>query len=297
MLPPTGEHFRISRGGYAADITQGGAALRSVTYEGRELVSGFGPGEIPARCRGQHLMPWPNRIRDGRYSWQGQSQQLAISEPKLDNAIHGLVRWQPWLCVQHTSDTVVMAARLLAQTGYPWSLDLSITFTVSDNGLRVTQSAHNIGSGTAPYAHGSHPYLALPSGKADDWTLTVPASTRITSDERSLPVAAEAVAGTAYDFRAGKRIGDLKVDHCFTDIAFEDGRATASLSDGADTVSLWWDDLHPWVMVFTDDGAGPARRGVAIEPMTAPVDAFNSGEGVIALSPGESFSSSWGLCR
>ena len=296
-MNPTGESYRISSGDYSAVVTQGGAALRSLTYAGRELTSGFAEDEIPDKCRGQHLMPWPNRIRDGRYTWHGEEHELALTEPKLGNAIHGLIRWQPWLCVEHTSDRLVMAARILAQSGYPWSLDLLVTYVVSENGLRVTQAAHNIGSGVAPYAQGSHPYLALPQGKVDDWTLTVPASTRVTSDERNLPTGTESVDGTVFDFRQGRQIGTLKVDHCFTDLAFHDGRSSATLTDGTESVSLWWDAKQPWLMVFTDDGHEPMRRGVAIEPMTAPVDAFNSGQGVIELAPGERFESAWGICR
>ena len=297
MLPPTGDQYELRAGGYAAVVTQGGAALRALTYEGRELVHGFGPDEMPHRCRGQLLAPWPNRIRDGRYRYDGAEHQLAITEVPLDNAIHGLVRWAPWMVTGQTESAVTLGCRVLAQTGYPWSIELATTYSLGSDGLTVTQSVTNQSSSVAPYASGAHPFLTLPSGRVDGWTLRAPAATRLPSDERMLPTGdREAVAGTAYDFREGRVVGDVKLDDCFTDlIRDESGIATVRLSEGSHAVELWLDDTQPWLMLFSDDGEGPSRQGLAVEPMTAPVDAFNSGDGVRHLEPGETFTATWGI--
>jgi len=137
----------------------------------------------------------------------------------------------------------------------------------------------------------------VPSGRVDGWTLRAPAATRLPSDDRMLPTGdREAVAGTAYDFREGRVVGDMKLDDCFTDLARdESGIAIVRLSEGSDAVELWLDDTQPWLMLFSDDGEGPSRQGLAVEPMTAPVDAFNSGDGVRHLEPGETFTATWGI--
>ena len=296
MTPPTGEQYEITHGAYRAVVTQSGAALRLLTHDGVDLVLGFPEDEIPHRCRGQMLMPWPNRIRDGRYTWNGVEEQLALTEPARDNAIHGLVRWATFAPVERTASSITLGHRLMAQNGYPGILDVSVTFALDDGGLTITQAATNIGSTSAPYASGSHPYLTLPSGRVDDWTLQAPAATLCLSDERLLPTGTRPVEDTEYDFRAGRRLGSLQLDHCFADLARDaDGIATVRLSDDDSAVELWLDETQPWLMVFSDDGDGPSREGVAVEPMTVPVDAFNTGEGVVELAPGASFSARWGI--
>ena len=77
-------------------VTESGATLRALEHEDRALVDGFGEDEMPRGGRGQLLMPWPNRIRDGRYPYDGRELQLGLSEPARGNASHGLVRWAAW---------------------------------------------------------------------------------------------------------------------------------------------------------------------------------------------------------
>src|SRR3954466_8050800 len=93
MLAPSGDQFEITGAGYRAVVTESGAALRLLEHEGRPLIDGFGPEEMSAGGRGQLLVPWPNRVRDGAYSFAGRDLQLGLTEPALGNASHGLVRW------------------------------------------------------------------------------------------------------------------------------------------------------------------------------------------------------------
>ncbi len=70
-------------------------------------------------------MPWPNRIRDGVYTFGGVRQQLALSEPDKDNAIHGLVRWSPFVVSERTPSRIEQRLRLHPQTGWSGILDLT----------------------------------------------------------------------------------------------------------------------------------------------------------------------------
>jgi aldose 1-epimerase len=298
-MSPSGTQFEIAYGAYRAVVTESGAALRTLTHDGRDLVDGFGADEMSPGCRGQLLMPWPNRIRDGRYTWDGTEQQLPLTEPSKSNASHGLVRWAAWTAAAHSSSEVSLTYRLMAQSGYPWTLDLSVTYALGDDGLHVTQSAVNRSASAAPYAQGAHPYLVVP-GEMDTWDLLLPAATRSLSDGRQLPVRSEDVAGTGADFRAARPLGDVALDHAFTDLVRDpSGLATTTLRDPATGhgVELWVDETQPWLMVYTaDDRPAPLyRRSVAVEPMTAQADAFRSGEHVVRLEPGASFSSTWGI--
>jgi len=299
VLPPSGQQFVITSGDYEAVVTESGGALRALSHAGRPLIDGFGEGASSSGGRGQLLMPWPNRIRDGRYSFDGAAQQLALSEPSRRNASHGLVRWAAWSLVAHRPDHVTLSYRLMSQTGYPWTLDLEVGYALGPDGLTVTQSATNRSGTPAPYASGAHPYLQAGAGPVDGWTVELPASVRIVTDgERLLPLDTEGVEGTAYDLRAPRPLGDLALNHAFGRLARDEhGRATARLRAPEGTgVELWVDEHHDWLMAYTaDDVPATARRSLAVEPMTAPIDAFNSGVDLVRLEPGQRFSASWGV--
>ncbi len=303
MLPPTGDQFEIEAAGYRAVVTEGGASLRVLTHGGRALIDGFDEDQRPTGARGQVLMPWPNRVRDGRYRFGGREHQLALSEPARGNASHGLARWAAWTLEEHTAHSVALTYRLLAQPGYPWTLDLRVVYDLSADGLTVTQTATNQSGEAAPYASGAHPYLVVGPGPVDSLELTLPAATRLLVDDRLLPVGAEDVEGTPYDFRVARPLRDLPLDHAFTALARDvDGAATVVLRDPASGLgtALWVDRAHGWLQVYTaDDVPATARRSVAVEPMTAPPDALRSGEDLVVLGPAgapdDEFSAAWGM--
>lgn len=292
MLPPSGQQYVISAEGYAATVTESGGALRLLGHRGRQLVDGFGEDVMSSGGRGQLLMPWPNRIRDGRYEYGGQRLQLGLTEPARHNASHGLARWAAWTPVDQRADRVTLGYRVMSQTGYPWTLDLRVTYALGADGLTVTQSAINRSAAPAPYAAGAHPYLSGGTGPIDSWSLTLPASTRLlTDDERLLPTGTEDVTGTPYDFRSPRPIGDVTFNHAFTDLDRVDGVATTVVGD----VELWVDDTIGWLMVYSADDTAWARTSLAVEPMTAPVDAFNSGTDLVDLEPGATHTCTWGI--
>lgn len=308
VVNPSGEQFEISADGYRAVVTEGGAALRLLQYQGRDLIDGFAEEGKPSGGRGQVLIPWPNRIRDGAYRFADEDQQLALSEPARRNASHGLVRWAAWSVQEHTAHSVSLTYRLMAQTGYPWALDLEIGYDLSADGLTLTHSATNLAAQAAPYAAGMHPYLQVGpavTSRVDELELLLPAATRcLVDDERKLPTGEEPVDGTDYDFRVPRPIRDLVIDHAFTDLTRDArGRAVVEVRDPQDGsgVGLWVDRSHRWVQVFTADvpAGDRARSSLAVEPLTAPADAFNSGRDLVTLGaagqPDDSFSASWGL--
>ena len=303
MVAPSGEQFEISADGYRAVVTECGASLRVLEYDGRALVQGWAEEDQSASGRGQLLAPWPNRIRDGRYSFDGRDLQLALSEPARANASHGLVRWSAWTREELTAHSVSLTYRLMSQPGYPWTLDLHVLHDLSADGLTVTVTATNLTGSRAPYALGAHPYLTAGSGRVDDWELTLPAATRLLVDDRMIPTGREDVRDGDLDFRIARPIRWAKLDTAFTDLTRgSDGRVEVALRDPrADHgVALWMDERHTWTQVFSgDELPARAREALAVEPMTAPPNAFASGEDVLVLeaagSDGDEVSASWGI--
>ena len=278
-----------------------GGGLRTYAFRGRDVLSGYPPDAPCSAGRGQLLMPWPNRIRDGRYSFAGSEHQLALTEPDRGNAVHGLVRWTIWSVLEQSEDTVTLGCRLRPQPGWEWSLDLSVTYAMTASGLTVTPGARNVGAGAAPFGFGAHPYLSVGEARVDEVMLGIPAASMLELDARLLPTGLATVDGTSHDFREPRVLGGLGLDTAFTDIAAADGRwqVTITHPHTGRTVTLWADaTAYPWLQVFTGDSLPLANRrtsGIAVEPMTCPPDAFNSGDDLLVLQPGQAFAAPWGI--
>ncbi len=301
--PISGTHYGLTAGDYHATIASVGASLRTLEHKGRPLVVPFDADEVRPAYRGATLAPWPNRVVDGRYSFAGTEQQLPLTEPARGHALHGLASWLDFGAVDRSGSSVTMAATIEAQAGYPHRIDIAVVFDLDEDGLHTTITATNTGRDAAPWGTGPHPYLVAGSGHVDDWTLTLPADTVLTvTDDRLIPVANADVAseaGGVFDFRAPRAIGDTFIDHAFTGLARDaSGVATVTIlsQDGTGT-EMSWDAACPWVQVHTADnpGSDAHRAGLAVEPMTCPPDAFNSGVDLIVLDPGESATAGWDI--
>jgi aldose 1-epimerase len=299
-LPATGEQFVLRAGAAEVAVVEVGGGLRTYRVGDRDVLDGYPLDEMAGNARGHVLAPWPNRLGDGRYVWDGEQHVTPVTEPARGTAIHGLVQYVAWRPLARTADAVVLEHLLHPRPGYPFALRLRIGYELSPDGLRVTTTATNVGARALPYGEGHHPYLAPgPGRRLDDCTLSAPAATRVVADDRGLPTGTEPVAGTPYDLRGGSVVGDRVVDSCFTDLERDaDGLARVRLTDpDGHGAELWQDEGYPYLQLFTGDRV-PApryRRGLAVEPMTCPPDAFRTGEAVRRLEPQESTTASWGL--
>ncbi|MEW1954667.1 aldose 1-epimerase family protein [Terrabacter sp. NPDC080008] len=294
---PTGEQWTIGHGGFEATVVEVGGGLRTLSRDGVDVVAGYAAEEPCASGRGQQLMPWPNRLRDGRYAFGGTEHQLPITEVPRGNASHGLVRWALWELVELEDDRVTVGYRLHPQPGWDHFLDLRTTYLLDDSGLVVTAAARNVGPTAAPFGYGAHPYLAIGDTQLPDVELHVPAATWVEVDDRLLPAATHPVDGQPCDFREPHRVGEVTLDTAYTDVLRDDDgmwRVTVAAADRGAT--LWADASFPWLQVFTaiaEDRKGEV--GIAVEPMSCPADAFNSGRDLVVLEPGEEWTGTWGI--
>ena len=294
---PTGEQYEINSGNHRAVVTEVGATLRRFSVDERDVVHGFDVTETIKGGRGQNLIPWPNRIRDGRYTFNGVTQQLALTEPARHNASHGLARYVPWVLVEQQADTVVNRVRIHPQPGWSGTLDATITHRVSADGLTVTVEATNLSDEELPFGYGAHPYLTVGESSVDELALTVPAASYLEVDDRLLPARLSAVDGTVYDLRRSTVLGSANLDTAMTDLTRDsDGRWRIRLTLGDRYAELWGDETFAWTQVFT---GGPNRdAGVAVEPMTCGPNAFNAGpthDDLRVLAPQETFVGQWGI--
>ena len=295
---PSGRQYRIGHGDQQLTVAEVGAAVREYRVGDREVFQSYAQDEFSQAFHGAVLLPWPNRIRDGRYRFDGVDYQLALTEPQRGAALHGLSPWRSWSVAAHEPDRVLLRLRLLPSPGYPFHLESEVEYALGAQGLRVTATSTNSGPAPLPYGIGFHPYLSGGGALLDECIVRVDAERRIVTDDRLLPIGSEPVAGTAFDFRRPQPLGALHVDDAFAGLCRDaQGRAWVSLtgSDGR-TASVWSDTSCSFWQVYTGDDLPPHlwRRGMAAEPMTAAPDAFNSGDGLTVLGPGDSATATWG---
>lgn len=297
-VPPSGEQFELSRGAQRAVVVEVGGGVRTYEVDGVAVLDGYDESTMVTAGRGQVLVPWPNRLHGGRYTWDGAEHPVPMDEPAKGNALHGLARFRAWRPVDRSADAVTMALRLHPSPPYPFSLDLTARWALTDEGLTVEHTATNIGATAAPYALGTHPYIRV-GERVDEARLTLPAATWLPTDDDQIPTGVQPVDGTAYDFRAGREIGALEIDYAFGDLTRgPDGRVRLLLEGDGRAVEVWADEGFPYLEVFTGDAVPePERRrqGLGVEPMTAPPNAFVTGEGLIRLEPGATVTHRWGV--
>jgi aldose 1-epimerase len=292
-MPATGEQFEIVSDAVRAVVTEVGAGLRAFTVGDRPYVESFDLASRPPRGSGSILVPWPNRTAGGRWSWHGQPQQLALTEPAAGNAIHGLLRHTFYRAADRRPDAISLHATVAPQPGWPVPLAVGVGYAVGPDGLTVTHTVHNIGADPVPFGVGAHPYLRAGDSATDDCVLTLAAAASLPL-ERGLPTG-PARPDAELDFRGGRALRGMQLDHAFGDCAVVDGRVRHRLSGPDGGVELWADPDFGWVQVFTP-GDHPGRgRAVAVEPMTCPPDALNSGVGLLTVAPGETWTGRWGL--
>jgi aldose 1-epimerase len=304
MVPRSGRQLTIAADGYEAIIASVGASLRMLRHSatgepGRDLVVPFDADEVRPGYRGATLAPWPNRIVDGRYRFGGEEHRLPLTEPERSHALHGLVAWTEFEDVVVEPARVVLRAVIEPQIGYPFRVEVETEYRLAADGLTQTVTARNLGADAAPWGTGPHPYLVAGAGGVDDWTLSLPASEVLTvTPDRLSPVEVVAVQRLPeFDFRAARTIGGTFIDHAFTELARTDGAAEVRVLTNEGTgVLMAWDERCPWVQVHTADTPAVVethRKGLAVEPMTCPPDAFNSGVDLITLEPDDARSAGW----
>lgn len=265
-----GKTIHLQAGHYEAKIVTVGAGLAELMHRGRHIVIPHKPEEMPQAHLGKMLVPWPNRVADGCYQHNGKTFQLAVNDPVSHTAIHGLLAWRDWQINQQSASEVSLMIFLPPSYGYPFALVSEVIYRLgAECGLHVFIRTQNVGDEIAPYGAGAHPYLTCNLHPIDGCELTLPASEE-TCGER--------------DFTTPRLIAQTTIDHTFRTLP-PDAEWEVRITSQSQNMSTFLRSHQPWLQIYT--GEKLARRGLAVEPMTCPPDAFNSGISLIHLAPGE----------
>lgn len=296
--PPSGEQFAIRHGDQSAVVVEVGGGIREYRVAGFDVLDGYPAEAMATAARGAPLVPWPNRLRAGRYRFDGIDHQLPLTEPEQGNALHGLARWTAWRRSRSAPGQVAVELLQHPQPGYPFTLLHSVEYALTDAGLRVAVTGRNLGTQAAPYGAGQHPYIRVGDGVIDGARLRSPAGLRFRTDRRQIPVGGPVPVRGKYDLRRERRIGGRALDTGFTGLERDaDGLARLVMTGRERRVTVWMDGGFEHLMLFTGDSLAPGerRRGLGVEPMTCAPNAFQNGIGLRVLEPGEAFTATWGI--
>lgn len=299
MSPLSGTQVHLSHGAQSVTLATVGASLREYTVGGADVVVPFDADQVAPAFHGMVLAPWPNRLADGRYTFEGRELQLPLTEPARGTALHGLACWDDWKVAEASADAATLVLDLPASPGYPFSLRVSVTYALTEEGLTVTTTALNTGTNALPYGVGYHPWISPGAASLDDCTLQLGAESLVTVDDRLLPTGTVPVADHM-DYREPRTLAGSDLDDAFVaPIRDADGRSWARLTRGdGSTVAIWMDGAAKAWQVCTGNHINPTeaqRTGVAIEPMSCIADAFHTGDDLVTLAPGDSHTLVWGM--
>lgn len=306
MITPTPDsEISLSFDNQRAVLSPWGASLRryfTVEADGGEtdILWGYSGGSNKKGGQGDVLIPFPGRVAEGRYSFDGRALQLDRNDKEGPNAIHGFVRTLPWAILSADSRCASFEVRLDAESygprGYPFSLDIRVTYSLDRQGLSCAFAVQNVGDQAAPVGVGFHPYFTVGTALIDEAEVRIPGAGYLEFNERLTPTGTiVSAAGTDWDYRNYRPIGNRRFNHCYVHLERNaEGMATASLRhDGSGrAIDIVMDRSFSAVVVYTGDAIAEApRRAFAIEPMTCASDAFNHPEwGLKRLLPQDTFS-------
>jgi aldose 1-epimerase len=244
---------------------------------------------VPTRSGHPVLFPFPNRLRDGRFTFEGKTYQLPLNESMGKHAIHGFTPRNPWRVVG--TDTGAESAAITGQFRlsrdlpsardlWPADFTLTLSYRLTPSILRVEAVVENPDGGPLPFGLGYHPYFCLPTAPgapADDLTLWTPAATLWIAED-GIPTGQRTPVPPGLDFRTPRLVGGLSLDSLLTDL----GHGAVSGEELAEVARLGHRTAPGQVVVAVSSTfrelllfTPPHRKAVAIEPYTCASDGAN----------------------
>jgi aldose 1-epimerase len=276
-----------------ATLSTAGAKVLDLSLDSKRIVER--PKDPLRVYAGSVLAPWQSRLANGEWTDPlGNIQKLPINEKKFNNALHGLVLESEFEILEQRDASVLLSTLITPVAGYPYTVELKVKYELNDLGFVCEFSATNLGDLAAPFAIGFHPYFAVEDPARS--MLTVPAESYFTQDEHKIPKVKEPASGTEFDFSKGKSLFGLKVDDYFTDLEVTNGEILSKLETPNWSIELIQSlNLKHLVIYFMEkyEIESGVISAVALEPGSAPGNAFNNKQDLVLLEPRDTFSGNW----
>jgi aldose 1-epimerase len=253
------------------------------------------------QSKGIKMLPFPNRIKQGKYSFEGQDYKLTINKPNEQNAIHGLLTKALFDvafidCNEHRALTTLKYEYNQESNGYPFNFLVELTYILSGDGIQIETIIKNTGNQNMPIGDGWHPYFCINKQDLNKMYLQIPSKKYLEVNENMIPTGEMIKDKT---FKKLSLIGDTTLDHCFILETIEENAETILVDLESQTKLVVWQSTgegkYNYLQLYTPN----ERNSIAMEPMTCAPDAFNNKMGLTILKPSETLALSFGfyLCN
>lgn len=283
--------YHTKTGNGFALVPEFGACVLELRFGGRAILDGYTtPEEMIINKWGKNvvLYPFPNRLRQGQYKWQGKTYQFPVNDAGTGNALHGFGMNKPMRVeeIELEADMAEVTCLYVSegdQPGYPFRFSFAITFRMEEpNRFEVELLFQNDDELPIPAGFGWHPYFKL-TDSVDQMHLQMPPVEKIEIDDTMIPTGKRLPFN---QFANLETIGQTVLDNCFA-LNPEKGKAQLQLI-GNQSVLHYWQETGEGKFNFLQLFTSPLRKSLAVEPMTCNINAFNNKEGLLTLAPGES---------
>lgn len=279
-------YLKFSENSYLTIDLENGGALSKLVLDDLDIIKyPLKENDFQKGYPSALLFPFPNRVKDGTYNFEGTDYQLGINEKELNNAIHGLVAFQPFKIVEHIENkSITIAYQYNGENeGYPFPYTIHVTYKLSKGKLVMTISATNDGDKTMPCGFGWHPYFGFQGEVIGDMKIKIPGRNNIELSDRNIPTGE----------KTPERAGVLSLKNTFLDNLYEFRKPKTK-----EEIELRWKSKKLVVSQVTGNNklnhfilyTPPGRDCIAIEPQSASTNALNNKEGLISLKPGKTCS-------
>jgi len=241
----------ISSNEVSAVISTEGAALIGLSVSKLDLIE---PNTRDGLYAGKILAPWPNRIKDGKYSFNKKDYQLPVNEVSKNNSLHGLVANCQWEVILQDQSKVILQHLLNQPDIYPGKLQLQVSYEIIEQGVEISVLSENVGDISAPYGVSIHTYLVAGAlVKNNELLLQLPTDQFLEVDaERLLPIKLQPVTGSNFDFISLKKISNLFIDHAFK-YSSDYPRSISLLNAEGQGAEMIFDEQSNWIQIHTAD--------------------------------------------
>lgn len=270
-------------------LPSSGAVISNLTLSNETVIKFPVRGDDPQKGYPSALLfPFPNRVKDGKYTFAGTEYQLERNESGRGHALHGLVNNVPFDVISQRRNGVTLGYKYEGENnGYPFPFVLEVSYSlVRKQEFRLSYLITNTGNTPMPCGFGWHPYFILQGSKVSEMTISLPSYLTFEVDDSVIPFLSNESAEPEISEATTFSLKNAILDNVYK---IAERANTSSITLSNDKLNLiisqqTGNELLNFFVLYTP----PARHSIAIEPQTCNVNAFNNEDGLIVLQPGKS---------
>ncbi|HLZ97382.1 MAG TPA: aldose 1-epimerase [Steroidobacteraceae bacterium] len=273
----------LRRGDFVAEVwPEHGGAIASFRCGSRALLRPTDRRQryLPTDLASFPLVPYSNRIANGRFQFAGRSCELPRNCIGFEHPLHGVGWIRSWAEQERQADRCVLRLEHGGDADWPWPFTATQDIALDESGLALRLMLINRSVEPMPFGIGQHPCICRPIGTR----IVAPVTGVWLTDAEQLPTHRAALP-REWNLPQGAVFDDCFVDHCFDGL---DGAVRVVWPDGGE-LRMGASPLTPFLIVYSV----PERSSICLEPVSQRPNAFNapasgqSAAGTRVLRPGE----------